>query len=78
MSEEAYVAHRGRTVGNHMRLHTDEDCASLSNAVAVREATEGEIEAREWCGTCTGTVENGCGDWSAYRAAVEHAEEVSD
>lgn len=78
MSEDAYVAHRGATTGNHMHLHADETCAGLSNAVAVREATDGEIEARDWCGTCTGDVDKSGGDWGPYRAALNHAEEVSD
>jgi hypothetical protein len=80
MSEEteAYVAHGGRTVGRQMRLHTREDCAGLSNAVAIRPATDSEIESREWCEQCTGEIVNDEPDWGAYRAAVARAEEVSD
>ncbi len=70
MPEEAYVAHRGATTGSHMRLHASEDCPSLRNAVAVREATPGEREAREWCGTCVGEPVNDDPDWGPYRAAV--------
>lgn len=68
--EEPLVACGGMTSYTGMKLHGDRDCPSLQNAVDVRPATDGEIESREWCGTCVGEPERGSPDWSAYRAAA--------
>jgi len=70
----AIVAAGGATVGQGMRLHTDESCPCLGNAVETREATAGERRSREWCETCTGdTIQRP--DFSAYNALVAAAED---
>jgi len=73
--EQAYVATGGRYTGRHKRLHGDRDCRSLANAVDVREATQGEIDSREWCGTCTGDPDRSGGTKAYYNAAVAAGKE---
>jgi len=74
INEQAFVACGGVNSGTHKSLHTERDCQRLKQANDVREATQGELQSRDWCDFCLGLVNQSDPDLSVYNAAVSVGE----